>query len=246
MGRWASGAASVPAFALGQYVLNCHSVGVVEPGKTVTFEMELPASKEPLDSKAEGEIYWGLDWRLMAKAPITMVGIPPKHSPSDVYGVFARSIPNATFSAYIENVVRETTSGEGSIVPGSSRVLLQMDKASESVYAWETVTGKFCFYFDRVSGCAEAAQYMKPVFLALDGFSSVGPSVIGGFAQDRVKRVDMAVDGKLSPVKLERNTFFAEFPHGVRVTAIVATLNDGSKMEIKHDQLDAAGMVPVG
>ena len=81
-----------------------------------------------------------------------------------------------------------------------------------------------------------------------DSYSSAnGQEVtIGGFAQDRVRRVDMIVNGEPVPVEIENNAFYAELTSGESVTAVVATLDDGSKVLVRLHSAELAGTVPVG
>jgi hypothetical protein len=233
-----------------QYVLNCHSVGVVEPGETVIFAMELPVPNETLEISAKGELYWGftsqpLQTAPFTKAPIMVKGYPPEHWPSDVYSIFAPGTQNVTFPPKIEEAVQAATSGEA-IVPGSRRALLKKDEPGGPVYAWVTVTGKLCSFFHDVAGCHASEQYMEPLFVDLEGYDSRGNSEIGGFAQDRVKQVDVVVSGEPIPVKVEDNTFYAEFTGGENVTAVIATLSDGSKVRVRLHSAGLAGTIPVG
>ncbi|MGA9762971.1 MAG: hypothetical protein WBQ14_11175 [Gaiellaceae bacterium] len=233
-------------FVYGHYVLNCHSVDQVDPGETVTFAMELPASMRAVDAK--GGLGWQLDAAFpeahppMAVAPITIVGKAPGYMPADEYSLFATGAREAVFPPLFEKEeVPRVKYRSGPVVPGSRRIVLKKGEPGGPLYAWETESGDFC----DATGCAEKEQWSKPIFLFEEGYDSRGKSEIGGFAQDRVRRVDMVVNGEPAPVEVKNNAFYAEFAGGQSVTAVIATLNDGSKVRVKlHSNL--GGMVPVG
>ena len=120
--------------------------------------------------------------------------------------------------------------------------MLKKGEPGGPLYAWETESGDFC----TASGCVEKEQWTKPIWLDDEGYDSRGNSEIGGFAQDRVERVDMVVNGKPVPVEVKNNAFYAKFTGDKNVTAVIATLNDGSKVRVKLHPADMAGTVPVG
>jgi hypothetical protein len=223
-----------PSFGAGTYVLNCRSVKAIEPGKTVTFDMELAVSKDAWHGK--GELIWvlapGTKSPPTARSPIAVTGEPSSYSPSDVYSVFAPGTQEATFPPKVEKDSGFASSQWGPIVPGSRRI--PMDRPGEAdtvVYAFLTESGKACYVVVGVmASCDGGATQTSPIAWIAGGPDG-GPRIIAGLARDGVKSVDVIVNGEPWPAKLENNAFYAEvlLDLGHEVSAIVATMDDGSQ-----------------
>jgi hypothetical protein len=238
----------VDTFTWGQYVLNCGSVGVVEPGETVTFAMELPASKDARDAK--GELFWLLPtpvpapW-IWAQAPITVVGkTPGNYSAFDSYSILTPDAREVVLPDMAQDMALSLEGRYGPIVPGTRKLLLGKDEPNGPAYAWATESGSACFFTKTEGGCDEGATQIKPAQVGV-GWGSVSPTVVSGEARDQVKRVDAIVNGKLLPVNLKNNIVYAEFPNGSTVSYIVLTMDDGSKVKIKQGAQNFGGTVPL-
>jgi hypothetical protein len=236
----------VDTFTWGQYVLNCDSVGVVEPGETVTFAMELPASKDARDAK--GELFWLLPapapapW-IWAQVPITVVGkTPGNYSASDSYRILTPGTREVVLPDMAQDMALSLEGRYGPIVPGTRKLLLGKGEPNGPAYGWATESGSACFFTKTEGGCDEGATQIKPAQVGV-GWGSASPTVVSGEARDQVKRVDAIVNGKLLPVSLKNNIVYAEFPNGSTVSYIVLTMDDGSKVKIKQGSQDLAGTV---
>jgi len=238
----------VDTFTVGQYVLNCDSVGVVEPGETVTFAMELPASKDARDAK--GELYWLLPapapapW-IWTQAPITVVGkTPGNYSASDSYRILTPGTREIVLPDMAQDMALSLEGRYGPIVPGTRKLLLGKGEPNGPAYGWATESGSACFFTKTEGGCDEGATQIKSAQVGV-GWGSASPTVVSGEARDQVKRIDAIVNGKLSPVKLKNNIVYAEFPNGSTVSEIVLTMDDGSKVKIKQGPQNFGGTVPL-
>lgn len=218
--------------AYAMYVLNCRSVGEIEAGKTVTFAMELPVPKTAYSTK--GVLTWVLAFDTKnpptAKAPIAVEGV--HYSPAAEYSVFAPGKPEATFPPRLQREAGFMRHAFGPIVKGSRRILLVNPGTVRTImYAFVTESRTVCYGLLRLaSSCDGGASQTSPLVWIAAGPSG-GPRIIAGLARDRVKSVDVIVNGKPWPAKLANNAFYLEVPldHKHMVTSIVATMKDGSQ-----------------
>jgi hypothetical protein len=227
-------------FASGAFELNCRSVEAIEPGETVTFDMELAIPKDTWQ-RGQGMLAWVLEPGTntgtknppTAKATIAVTGESSDYSPADVYSAFAPGTQEATFPAKIEKNIGFASSQWGPVVPGSKRILIgESEGLGAAVYAWETESGRVCYLASYAGSCDRGEAQAGPiVWVAGNGEGKV-PSWVGGLVRDGVKTIDVIVDGEPVPAKFENNAFYAEIAPGHKATAIVATMDDGSQRTV--------------
>jgi hypothetical protein len=220
-------------FASRAFELNCRSVEAIEPGETVTFDMELTVPKDAWQ-RGQGTLTWILEPGTKnpptARATIAVTGETSDYSPADVYSAFAPGTQEATFPAKAEKNIGFASSQWGPVVPDSKRIL--MKESGTAIYAWETESGRVCYFVGYGGSCDRGEAQTNPIaWIGLDG-AGKEPSSVGGLVRDGVKTVDVIVDGESVAARFGNNAFYAEVAPGRKITAIVATMDDGSQKTV--------------
>ncbi|MGD0273695.1 MAG: hypothetical protein ABSB96_08205 [Gaiellaceae bacterium] len=198
--------------------------------------MELAIPKDTWQ-RGQGTLTWMLEPETKnpptATATITVTGETSDYSPADVYSAFAPGTQEATFPAKIEKDIGIASSQWGPVVPGSKRILMtEPGGTGTAIYAWETESGRVCYLVDYAGTCDGGEAQTSPIaWVGSDGGGKVSSSV-GGLVRDGVKAVAVIVDGKPIPAKFASNAFYAEVAPGHKITAIVATMDDGSQKTV--------------
>jgi hypothetical protein len=232
----------------GSYVLNCRSVEAIDPGETVMFEMKLRVRSEFYGVKiwngAKGVLEWSLGG-LETKNPPTAQEVfiieakPSSYSPSDVYSAFAPGTKEPTLPPKVEDKLGlkwESLMPTGRVVPGSLRILIKAPSWWDgTVFAWETESGEVCYRVGYRRECDKGEAQTDPVTWTSnqrDGRDAGTPLYIAGLARDGVTKIDVIASGERFSAKLENNAFYAEVPSTSAITAIVATMADGSQKKV--------------